>query len=624
MGGRLVVDTETDGLLQACTRCWLVNVKNIDTGVCNAYLEGDLGWKDELDNADIVIGHNIEGYDLPVLWKLFKYKPPKSVSIHDTLLLSLVTNYKRFGENGHSLAVWGTFLGYPKGDFNDFTRYSPEMQEYCDRDVLICEKIYKIVISELKALISQNSNTRTYIKAEHAVARWCAMAELNGWPFDKPAAEALLARIGAVMDETRQKLMPLLGYKTVAVDKKNGEVLPKKPKWTKIGAYAAHTANWFDIDPFTGQDENRLVEGDYSRVTFEPLEVDSIADMKIFLFRNNWVPTDYNYKVNEITGKKERTSPKITEDSLECMHGNGKIYCDFLTNKSRYSILKGWIEACKDNGRLHGECFTIGTPSMRARHSLIVNVPAADSVWGPEMRKLFTCSPGWKLIGCDSTGNQARGLAHYLKSPEFVHTLLNGDIHQRNADIATEVLATVLGMTHTVTRARAKRILYAFLFGASGGKLWSYIFDVINEELGKKFKSGFIKAIPGFKPLLEKLENIYGKTRQYGSGGYIIGLGGNRIYCDSFHKLLVYLLQAAEKATCAVALMLTAERLEEAGIPYEPCIFMHDEIDFQVPEEFAEQAKEIGQNAFMEGPKLLGVQIMAGEGKIGNNWYEVH
>ena len=144
-------------------------------------------------------------------------------------------------------------------------------------------------------------------------------------------------------------------------------------------------------------------------------------------------------------------------------------------------------------------------------------------------------SPGWKIIGCDSAGNQARGLAHYLGDGDYIKTLLHGDVHQYNADKLTEVV-NELGIEYTVERSQAKRIFYAFLFGASGGKLWSYIFGVVDDTLGRKLKKGFLKAVPGFKDLLKKLENIYGSTRKHGYG-YIPGLAGNRIYCDSFHNL---------------------------------------------------------------------------------------
>jgi DNA polymerase I-like protein with 3'-5' exonuclease and polymerase domains len=275
-----------------------------------------------------------------------------------------------------------------------------------------------------------------------------------------------------------------------------------------------------------------------------------------------------------------------------------------------------------ENDRLHGSSFLIGTPSMRVRHQTIANIPSADKPWGKEFRSLFKCLPGWKVIGCDSAGNQARGLAHYLKNNAFTELLLNGDIHQYNADVLTRVLSE-MGIKHVVPRAAAKRILYAFLFGASGGKLWSYIFGGLDVRKGNQLKNGFLKAVPGFKELVDRLEKIYGATRQ-GGYGYIIGIAGNRIYCDSFHKLLVYLLQACEKATCSAAVMLTMERLREAGIPYIPLIMYHDEEDFMVPEEYAEEAAKIGKQAFIDGPKLFGIDIMDGDAKIGDNWYDVH
>jgi hypothetical protein len=286
------------------------------------------------------------------------------------------------------------------------------------------------------------------------------------------------------------------------------------------------------------------------------------------------------------------------------------------------------MENVDGNGKLHGECMVVGTPSMRARHSLIVNVPSTDSAYGKEMRSLFISMPGWTLVGCDSSGNQARGLAHYLGDAKFIHTLLHGDIHQFNADILTQIVRTDKHFNgqyrdFEVKRSQAKRILYAFLFGASGTKLWSYIFGVFNEEFGAVLKREFIKAVPGFKVLVDYLNKIFASTKKYGDG-YIYGLAGNRIYVDSTHKLLVYLLQAAEKATCSMALMYTVQGLEDEGIPYIPCIYYHDEIDFLVPDEYAERAAAIGKNSFKEGPKKFGITIMDGESKLGKNWYEVH
>lgn len=637
---RYVFDIETNHLLKYVTKLWIIVLKDIDTNEVHKYVLDDFAWRERMEEASLLIGHNILGFDLPALEKLFGWTLPKTVNLHDTLIMSQVQNYKRFGNDGHSLRRWGEFFGFPKGDFTDFSVYIPEMLDYCITDVELSHKVYLYLLKELRKISEQQPYLKHYLRAEHAVAKFCAAAELHGWPFDVEAARALFITMSAELESTTAALEHKLGIRTVAVDKCKGVVPAKEPKWVNSGKYAHHTANWFKIDPTAGleltDDEveylreeldipdlvSRPIAGPYCRVEFKPLKLSSVSDVKLFLFRAGWQPTDWNYKMNEVSRRKEKTSPKITEDSLEFLGGDGKLYLQYLTTKSRYGILNTWLEEVDENGRLHGEVFTIGTPSMRMRHKIIVNVPSADSVWGAEMRALFGCLPGHKVVGCDSSGNQARGLAHYLEDQEFIDLILNGDVHTYNAQKMTEVLQS-MGIDHVVSRSASKRILYAFLFGASGGKLWSYIFSSQDVEKGNKFKNGFVKAVPGFKNLVDKLEATFSSTKKYGEG-YIIGIAGNRVYVDSYHKLLVYLLQACEKATCSAALMLTVAELEERDIPYQPLIFMHDEFQIMVPEEYAEDLKEIGVKAFQDGPKLFGIEIMDGEGDVGNNWLETH
>ena len=628
---RYIFDIETDDLLSTCTRCWIVYLQNIDTGEEHYFLEGDLGWQDMMTNAKLLAGHNVIGFDFLALEKLFGWIPSHTTNVHDTLIMSQVLDYKRFGNDGHSLDRWGEYLGYPKITFKDFHKYSDEMLRYCKRDVNLNFKVYKHLIKEVK---EQNAAVKAdkkklgtelqdYLRAEHAAALWSARAEYEGWPLDVEKATKLYAELESKVEEAERLLNEKLGTKTVPKDMVKGVTDVKKIRITKAGCYDHHTAKWFDIAPESWQEEDsRLVVGDYCRVETLPLKLSSVHDVKIFLFRNGWVPTEYNLKRNPVTGEIEKTSPKITEDSLEFLGGDGKIYLKYLTIKSRFSIVKTWLENVDDNGKLHGECFAIGTPSMRSRHKIIVNVPSSDSLYGAEMRELFIADRGWKMVGCDSAGNQARGLAHYLGNDEFTDILLNGDIHNYNAEKLTKVLKE-MGMNYEVPRSTAKRILYAFLFGASGAKLWSYIFGTQNPKKGNVLKKGFTAAVPGFKNLLETLDRIYSHTKKFGEG-YIPSIAGTKIYVDSYHKLLVYLLQSMEKATCSGACMLLMKYLEEENIPYKPCIYYHDELDFQVPSEFAERAKELGIKAFQEGPKLFNVQIMDGDGKVGNNWLEVH
>ncbi len=631
---RYVFDIEADNLLPLVSRMWCLVAYNIDTKETKHWLEGDLSWKEVFDKARVLIGHNILGYDIFVLKKLFNYDVPKSCKLFDTLIVSQILDYRRFGDSGHSLENWGEFLEYPKYKFNDFSKYSEEMLKYCIQDVSVNVRIYNHLYKELSELSKVEPKILKYIQAEHFAVRWQTQSNYHGWPFDVEGAYKLYNIFEEELKYAKEKLEARLGMKCVAVDKKKGVVESKFPKWTQQGCYSSHTADWFQIDPWSGfVGESRPIEGEYSRVSFEKLSLDSVADVKIFLFRNGWEPTDWNYKKDPLTGRKteEKSTPKITEDSLEFLGGDGKLYTDFLTTKSRHAILKTWLENIDSEGNLHGDCFPIGTPSMRTRHMIIANIPSGEidkkgnavSKWGPEMRKLFKAKAGWKVIGCDSSGNQARGLAHYLDDENFIDTLLHGDIHQTNADVLTTVLKNDLSIEHVVERSQAKRILYAFLFGASGAKLWLYIFGYLDKKKGNKLKNGFIKAVPGFSKLLEKLAAIYSSTSKRGDG-YIPSVAGNKIYVDSYHKLLVYLLQSCEKITCSTAIMFIMETLEKENIPYIPLIYYHDEADFMVPEEYADRAAQIGKEAFKEGPKLYGIEIMDGSGKIGDTWYDVH
>jgi DNA polymerase I len=619
----LIFDIETDGLLKELTKMHVMVVHVLETNEERSFLEGDTSWMPLFNSAKEIIGHNILGFDFPALKKIFNWEPNKKTKLTDTLIYSRILNYRRFGDNGHSLEAWGEYFGQKKVEHEDWSVFSQEMHNRCRVDVKITHRVYDKVNSEFEVLKRHTPTIEHYVRAEHRAQQWNTAAEIHGWPFDYLEGHVLFHELDEKLKETTKLLQHKLGWRSVPVDMVKEEVDVKEPKWTKDGFYHASLAKWFGIHPVSGYEgEERLVEGPYCRVEFRPLKLSSIQDVKLFLDRNGWIPTEFNTKFNPITGKKENTSPKITEESLEFLGGDGKLYLEYLVISSRHAVLKTWLENVDDEGNLHGEYILIGTPSMRTRHKIICNIPSPKAAYGQRIRKLFKCKKGWKIIGADSSGNQARGLAHYLGDAEYINVLLNEDIHDYNTAKLNFVLES-MGFEPVVVRESAKRILYAFLFGAAGAKLWLYAFGRLDSKNGNRFKEGFISSVPGFNQLVEKLRNIYGSTKKQGEG-YIPSLAGNKIYVDSWHKLLVYLLQAAEKVTCSSALAMTVAGLEKENIPYIPLIYYHDEIQFMTPEQYAERAAEIAAEAFREAPKLYGVTIMDGKSKIGDNWSETH
>ena len=159
----LVFDCETDGLLHdvSTIHCIAIydstkeetTVFNDRGGDCYPITEG-LHW---LSSADIIVGHNIIGYDIPVLRKTYSWFQP-SADVIDTLILSRLyhpnmmdidkkRNISRmplqlYGR--HSLEAYGYRLGEYKGEFgktSDWQEWSQEMQDYCIQDVQVTTKL---------------------------------------------------------------------------------------------------------------------------------------------------------------------------------------------------------------------------------------------------------------------------------------------------------------------------------------------------------------------------------------------------------------------------------------------------------------------------------------------------
>jgi DNA polymerase I len=479
---KLVFDIEANGLLRTVTKCWMIVCIDLTTKqefiFCD-FIESlePLGsnekpivrplkeFKKLFDKATELYGHNILSYDLPALKKLFGWKPNKNTRLVDTLLMSQVLNYKRFPRlgNRHSLAAWGQALNYPKVEHEDWSQFSNEMLHRCRVDVSLNLKVKDILFEEFKKLPdTSKARISKSLRNEHSVAEFCARAAERGWLFDKAKAEDLLVDMSIRLKEIEDFVNPQLFLQLKKVDSVNDF---KKPKYLKSGIYDQHTAKYFGIDQKSALDEtNRLVDGPYCRIAFEQPDVGSLEAVKELLYSKGWEPDDWNYK-DEATPnggyKKVKTTPKLSSSSLEPLGELGATIDKYYTIRSRHSVLTSWLKVLTPDSRLHGDCFTIGTPTGRARHAIITNVPSAGAVYGDEIRSLFICDKGNKIIGADSSGNQFRALCHYLKNPQYTEAVVSGnsedgtDVHTLNAKALSEILK------EEVSRKKGKTFIYA-------------------------------------------------------------------------------------------------------------------------------------------------------------------
>ena len=158
----LVFDLETNGLLDDVTKIHCLVIYDSETDATVIYNnQGDkepiVRGVQRLEDADVLVGHNIIGYDLPVIQKVYLWFNPQALVL-DTLLLSrlyhtdmMEIDKKRNLDNmplqlygRHSLESYGHRLGEYKGEFGkstDWQEWSPEMETYCAQDVKVTTKV---------------------------------------------------------------------------------------------------------------------------------------------------------------------------------------------------------------------------------------------------------------------------------------------------------------------------------------------------------------------------------------------------------------------------------------------------------------------------------------------------
>lgn len=107
--------------------------------------------------------------------------------------------------------------------------------------------------------------------------------------------------------------------------------------------------------------------------------------------------------------------------------------------------------------------------------------------------------------------------------------------------------------------------------------------------------------------------------------GFIIGLDGRPIYCESGHKALNYLVQGAEAVVMKATVSMLWRMMKEEGLRFRMLLFYHDEVNIEVHDDDVDRAKEIITYCFEEAPKEFGVDIMvAGAVESGKNYFDVH
>lgn len=629
----VVIDIETDGI---------DNPKNIWVIVCREVLSGQVHvfreptsrpeeserFKRYTQGVSQWIGHHVIKYDLPIINTLLGTTIPLIDTVTDTLVVSRLVYQARPG--GHSLENWGTVLGYPKDLFDDFSKYSLELENRCIKDTELNLKIYHYLFKYINSAIWAPS-----LKTEHYTEYLTYVLNQNGFSFNVNQALIYKNELDKELEGLRATLEKAFPPRSKFIK----EILPRE---TKKGTLHASQFKWLDTNDLTPFTPGRP----FSLLSFDVFNPSSPKQCIERLWEFKWKPVEktdsHKDALKDIQRKRKKDKAdedrlahfaiygwKLSETNLDTLPADApesaRMLSHWLKVRSRSSTLQTWLDSYKtSSGRIHGRFMAIGAWTHRMSHNNpnMANIPretdkfGKEAYYGKKFRELWTASPGKKLIGVDAASIQLRVLAHYMNDPAFTKAVISGsskdgtDPHSLNAKALGEICKG---------RDPAKRFIYAWLLGA-GVDMVAHILDCLRDQ-AQTAVNNFIEFYPGLKVLKE--EQIPNDARQ----GYFKGFDGRFVSVVSEHLVLAGYLQNGESCIMKTAAGIWYPRLVKEKIPFKFINFVHDEWQTEVDDDddLCDYVGGIQADAIVKAGEILNLNCpQAGEIKKGYNWYQTH
>ena len=575
---QLVFDIETDDLNATKIHCLVA--QDVDTKEIFKFPPDKLQEGYELlTKADTLIGHNIIGFDIPMVHK-FSNVNLSSIPVIDTLVLSRLFNPSR--EGGHSLEKWGYKLGYHKIEFSDYLNYSQEMLDYCVRDV----ELNTAVLGQLRK--ESKGFDKECISLEQRVADIIKQQETNGFMFNTEHALMLLAELREKKQSIEDEVHATFKPKWVD-DKLVTPYIKKDGELSKRGLTDAEYERCIstqNMNPFMRQ---QLVD----------FNLGSRKQIGEYLIDFGWKPDRFTPTGQPIVD--EKTLSEITH-----IH-EANLIAQFLLLQKRIAQIDSWIEATEDDGRVHGFVIPNGaiTGRMTHRSPNMAQVPSSHSPYGKECRACWIVEEGNVLLGVDASGLEIRMLAHYMADEEYTNEIINGDIHTSNQQLAK-----------LESRDKAKTFIYALMYGAGDEKLGKVVGG--NTADGKRARQYFFDNKPTFKSLRDRVQRASTKK-------FLKGLDGRKLYVRNQHSALNTLLQGAGAIVMKKALVILDDILKLNSITYKFVANIHDEWQIEVDESQADFVGGLAVESIVKAGEYFNLRCpLDGEYKIGGNWGETH
>jgi len=429
------------------------------------------------------------------------------------------------------------------------------------------------------------------VELEMRMAEIMSQQEASGFRFDIAAAERVRNELSAEMQDLEAAILKRFPYVP-------GKVFTPK-RQNKAKGYVAGA-------PFT-----KLID-------FNPTSRLNIA----------WALQQF--RGARFTKLTDSGKPKVDEACLaeirdlalqqknDLLHEECEMFIRLLTLQKWLGQLSeganSWFNTIEQDNCIHHSC-SLATQTGRNAHR---GPNLGQVVSAPWARQLFIPHPGHVMVGADLEGLELRALGHYLSvfdEGAFADVVLNGDIHQQNADRVG------------CTRSEVKSLVYGFIYGAGDLKLAHILqpalSDAQKKHLGQELRRKFLDAIPGLEPLIDAVKQKVRNT------GRLRGLDGRPIFCRAEHASLNYLLQSCGAILSKRWVVVGQDLLDQAGLTYDRdytrCAYVHDEVQLSVVPTEADHVAELLVKAAPIAGQYYKFRVpITAAADTGASWQDTH
>ena len=335
-------------------------------------------------------------------------------------------------------------------------------------------------------------------------------------------------------------------------------------------------------------------------------------------------------KLDEKAKKTKTGQYSTSEDVLEKLTDKHPVVGLILEHRGLKKLLSTYVDSLptlidSKTGKIHTSYNQAVTATGRLSSSNpnLQNIPIRTDV-GRELRRAFIADEGSVFFSADYSQIELRLIAELSGDKNMIEAFLSGeDIH---AATAAKIYKIPIQEVTREMRSKAKTANFGIIYGISTFGLANRL-NIPRGE-AKELIDGYFESYPEIKEYMDKsiekareqhyVETLFGRKRMLPD----INSRNSVVRSYAERNAINAPIQGSAADIIKVAMINIDRRFHKEGIRAKMILQVHDELNFNVPENEKEKVQKIVVEE-MENAYKMRVPLIA-ECGFGKNWLEAH